>query len=366
MSGLSAVVQKTDSKSTESPPLVRIEGLSKSYGSNPALSPLTLEIRAGDFFALLGPSGCGKTTLLNLIGGFLKPSSGKIFIAGENVTLLPPEHRRTNMVFQSYGLFPHMTVWQNIAYGLQVARRPYDEVTRKVANLIGLVHLDGMENRLPAMLSGGQQQRVALARALVMEPAVLLLDEPLAALDLKLRKSMQEELRILHNSIGGTFVFVTHDQSEAMALASRMAVMRDGRIEQEGTPRDIYMHPSSEFVARFIGEANLVIGHRLNNMVKLDCGIQIPSQGKDGPVSVMIRPDDIGVYPSPGVNSDVNIAGLVLDEVFMGSHARVTVQIAGGTQLYAHIEAREAGSLSKGVEVIIGWSKRAQQVLERN
>jgi ABC-type Fe3+/spermidine/putrescine transport system ATPase subunit len=267
------------------------------------------------------------------------------------------------MVFQSYGLFPHMTVWQNIAYGLQVTRRRQDEVTRKVAGLIKLVHLDGLEGRLPAMLSGGQQQRVALARALVMEPAVLLLDEPLAALDLKLRKSMQEELRALHHSIGGTFLFVTHDQTEAMALANRMAVMRSGRIEQEGTPREIYLNPASEFVAKFIGEANIIAGYRRDSIVRLCRGIEIPSLGNDGPVSVMIRPDDIRMSQRE-TNSEMTLAGRVVDQVFMGSHARVTLQVEDGTQITAHIEGGEASLLFKGMELIVSWSRHAQRILE--
>ncbi|MBL8584226.1 MAG: ABC transporter ATP-binding protein, partial [Rhizobiaceae bacterium] len=243
-------------------PLVRLSGVSMAFGRVTALHPVDLSIHRGDFLALLGPSGCGKTTLLKTIGGFLTPTTGSIEIEGEDVTRLPPERRRTGMVFQGYGLFPHMTVRQNIAYGLKVARRPKEEIERRVAAMIDLVRLQGMAERMPAALSGGQQQRVALARSLVMEPAVLLLDESLAALDLALRKAMQEELRSLHRSIGGTFVFVTHDQHEAMAMANRIAVMKNGRIVQQGTPQEIYTQPQSEFVAGFIGDANLLRGER--------------------------------------------------------------------------------------------------------
>jgi len=365
MSNLTALRQTSENDNGRGSPLVRLEGLSKSYGSNLALSPLNLEIEAGDFFALLGPSGCGKTTLLRLIGGFLKPSGGKILIAGQDVTLLPPERRRTNIVFPSYGLFPHMTAQPTLDYWLHVVQRPDDEITRKVSNLVSLVHLEGLENRLPSMLSGGQQQRVALARALILEPAVLLLDEPLAALDLKLRKSMQEELRALHSSIGGTFVFVTHDQSEAMALANRIAVMRDGRIEQEGTPKDIYLHPTSEFVARFVGEANIIPGYRRSNIAKLNCGIELPSKGREGPVSLMIRPDDICVSRLGTEESEVTIAGRLIDQVFMGTYVRLTIETAGDTKLNAHIERSDGTApMSLGTNLTIGWSGRSQRILE--
>src|SRR5262245_11760622 len=238
-------------------PLLRLRNISKEFGAVAAVKPLDLEIHRGDFYALLGPSGCGKTTLLRMIGGFTEPTSGTVEIDGVDVTRLGPERRPTNMVFQGYGLFPHMTVRQNIAYGLRIAKLAPEDIRARVDDIIALVRLEPLAERRPEALSGGQAQRVALARALVMRPRVLLLDEPLAALDLQLRKAMQEELRRIHRSIGGTFVFVTHDQGEAMALANRIAVMNAGRIEQLGAPEEIYFAPASRFVAGFIGEANL-------------------------------------------------------------------------------------------------------------
>jgi spermidine/putrescine transport system ATP-binding protein len=243
-------------------PLVRLRGVSKSYGPVAAVQTLDLEIRRGDFLAILGPSGCGKTTLLRIIGGFVAPTTGTVEIDGQNVTALGPEKRPTNTVFQGYGLFPHMTVRQNIAYGLRTAKRPPDEIATRVDAAIALVRLEEFVTRSIDQLSGGQQQRVALARALIMRPQVLLLDEPLAALDLKLRQAMQEELRRIHQQIGGTFVFVTHDQGEALGLANRIAVMDKGVLVQEGGPEEIYATPKTRFVSTFIGEANVFPGRR--------------------------------------------------------------------------------------------------------
>ena len=219
------------------------------------MKPLDLDIEHGDFVAILGPSGCGKTTLLRMIGGFIMPEQRHVEIGGADVTRLGPERRPTNMVFQGYGLFPHMNVRQNIAYGLKIAERPRGEIDQRVGDMLALVHLPELADRAIQELSGGQQQRVALARALVMRPQVLLLDEPLAALDLKLRQAMQEELRRIHREIGGTFVFVTHDQGEALALANRIAVMEAGELVQQGDAEEIYARPRTRFVSTFIGEA---------------------------------------------------------------------------------------------------------------
>src|SRR5215203_138865 len=243
--------RETDGPGGTGGALLQLEGASKAYGDFVAVHPLDLEIYSGDFFAILGPSGCGKTTLLRIIGGFIAATGGRIYIQGRDVTGLGPERRPTNMVFQGYGLFPHMTVRQNIAYGLRIAKVEKREADKRIAEIIGLVRLDELGDRSVAQLSGGQQQRVALARALVMKPPVLLLDEPLAALDLKLRQAMQEELRRIHDEIGGTFVFVTHDQGEAMSLANRVAVMSEGRLLQVGSPEAIYGEPRSAFVATF-------------------------------------------------------------------------------------------------------------------
>jgi ABC-type Fe3+/spermidine/putrescine transport system ATPase subunit len=346
--------------------LVRLSDVSMTFGRTVALHPVDLEIRRGDFFALLGPSGCGKTTLLKTIGGFLAPTTGRVEIGGLDVTRLPPEKRRTGMVFQGYGLFPHMSVRQNIAYGLRVARRPVAEIDRRVDAMIALVRLGGMEDRLPAALSGGQQQRVALARSLVMEPAVLLLDEPLAALDLSLRKAMQEELRSLHRSIGGTFVFVTHDQHEAMAMANRIAVMKDGRIVQQGTPQEIYAEPRSEFVAGFIGDANLLRGARRAGVVTLETGATLASPGPDGTVAVVVRPDHLAFAEGATLPLEAVLKARCEDIVFLGTHVRLDLRTAAGAAIAMHVPPFRMveHAVAVGQEFAIGWTAGGRRIVE--
>lgn len=346
-------------------PLVRLLNVSKNFGNVVAVHPVNLDIHKGDFFALLGPSGCGKTTLLRMIGGFLGPTTGTIEIGGTDVTRWGPERRKTNMVFQGYGLFPHMTVRQNIAYGLRLAKQPKKTIEEKVAGILNLVHLADFADRYPSNLSGGQQQRVALARALVMEPAVLLLDESLAALDLKLRKAMQEELRSLHRSIGGTFVFVTHDQGEAMALANRIAVMQDGRIVQQGPPEDIYSAPVTEFVARFIGDANIFRARRSGGRISLDNSNAFENAGRDGDVVVVVRPDNVRVRRQRP-STQIILSGRVSDKVFMGSHVRLTVVLHSGHEVTAHLLPAHAEELdiAEGETVHIGWDVDSCSVVD--
>ena len=241
-------------------PAIELIDVTKRYGEAVALDGLTLRIEAGEFFCLLGPSGCGKTTTLNLIGGFIPLTSGELRIEGRRVNDLPPHQRNVNTVFQNYALFPHLSVAENIAFGLQMERLPSEEVAGRTTEYLDLVGLTGMQDRYPGQLSGGQAQRVALARALAKRPAVLLLDEPLGALDLKLRKQMQVELARIHRQVGTTFVFVTHDQEEALSMATRIAVMASGRVRQVGPPREIYQRPVDRFVADFIGESNFLDG----------------------------------------------------------------------------------------------------------
>ena len=248
-------------------PAIQFTGVSKRYGSQMALHPIDLEIRDGEFFCLLGPSGCGKSTTLSLVGGFAAPSSGEIRISGELVNQTPPHRRKVNTVFQSYALFPHMNVTENVAFGLKMAKVPRREAEVRVAEALTLVALEAFADRYPGQLSGGQQQRVAVARALVNRPAVLLLDEPLGALDLQLRKRLQVELSQIQREVGTTFVFVTHDQGEAMTMADRIAVMNEGRIEQIGTAEEIYRRPASRFVADFIGESNFAEVEFVNGSV---------------------------------------------------------------------------------------------------
>ncbi|MCF4165328.1 ABC transporter ATP-binding protein [Zavarzinia compransoris] len=312
-------------------PLLRLDTISKTYRDVTAVHPLDLEVGRGDFLALLGPSGCGKTTLLRMIGGFLPPTTGRVEIEGRDVTALGPEKRNTNMVFQGYGLFPHMTVAQNIGYGPKIAGRDPEQIDLDVVRMLNLVHLNAVADRLPAALSGGQQQRVALARALVMRPAILLLDEPLAALDLKLRKAMQDELKALHKAIGGTFIFVTHDQGEAIDLANRIVIMEAGRIVQQGTPEDVYRRPASRFVASFVGDANMLPARRVGAEVAIGGG-RLPAPGVDGDVLVVIRPDDVTLDATCPIGLD----GTLAECRFMGPYQRLTVTLADGTQVIVH------------------------------
>src|SRR5512146_1868433 len=257
---------------------IRLVDVSKQYGAQLALQPTDIEIGEGEFFCLLGPSGCGKTTTLNLVGGFIAPTAGEILIRGENVNRLPPYRRAVNTVFQNYALFPHMTVRDNVGFGLKMARIAKRDAGGRIEEALALVGLETFADRLPAQLSGGQQQRVAVARALVNRPAVLLLDEPLGALDLKLRKRLQIELAQIHRDVGTTFVYVTHDQEEAMSMATRIAVMNEGRIDQVGTPHEIYHRPTSAFVADFIGESNFIeVEVGAGGRAALDSGAEVPA-----------------------------------------------------------------------------------------
>jgi ABC-type Fe3+/spermidine/putrescine transport system ATPase subunit len=285
---------------------IALRGVSKRYGGHVALTTTELDIAEGEFFCLLGPSGCGKTTTLNLIGGFVAPTTGEIMIRDRRVDRLPPHRRPVNTVFQSYALFPHMTVRDNIAFGLRMARVGRSEAGGRIDEALELVGLERLGDRLPGQLSGGQQQRVAVARALVNRPAVLLLDEPLGALDLKLRKRLQVELSQIHREIGTTFVYVTHDQEEAMSMATRIAVMNDGRVEQIGLPSEIYHRPTSRFVADFIGESNFI------------------DVSRNGSV-LMVRPESVKISTEPRDG----LKGRILQTSFLGNQTRVAVACDG-------------------------------------
>jgi len=309
--------------------------VSKSYGRNAAVDEVQIEIGSGEIFSLLGPSGCGKTTLLRMAAGFLQPDSGSILLDGADITTLPPEKRPVNTVFQSYALFPHMTAWENIAFGPRMAGAGSAEVRQRVSDMLDLIQLHEHAQKLPSQLSGGQRQRVAIARALINRPRVLLLDEPLAALDLKLRHHMLGELRRIHREVGCTFVFVTHDQSEAIALSDRVAVMNEGRLQQTGSPAVIYSEPANTFVASFIGQTNLMNaivsppGIRL--LGRSFEGVTLPGGTQPGdPVRVSIRPESWKLVAHGG------ISGRVMEHVFMGAHSllhvmvddsRITVQV---------------------------------------
>ena len=339
-------------------PLLRLAGICKSFGASTAVHPVDLDVEAGSFTAILGPSGCGKSTLLRMIGGFTLPSGGTMTIAGADVTRLPPQKRPTNMVFQSHGLFPHMTVAENVGFGLSIAGRPRKEIGRRVADAIALVHLDGLGDRPVDRLSGGQQQRVALARALVMRPAILLLDEPLSALDLKLRQAMQEEFRRIHRETGGTFIYVTHDQGEAFSLADRLIVMNAGRIEQIGRPHEVYRRPKSLFVARFVGDANVLEGRREAGRVTLDDGPAFESEGRDGRVTLVLRPEDIRLgAPTPDA---VTAGGVLRDAVHLGGTGRLTATLPGGRTLLVNVaEPDTVLTMEPGAALALSWPRQA-------
>ena len=308
-------------------PAIQFTGVSKRYGTQTALQPLDLEIHDGEFFCLLGPSGCGKSTTLSLIGGFAAPSSGEIRIRGALVNHTPPNQRKVNTVFQSYALFPHMSVSDNVAFGLKMAKVPRREAETRVAEAIRMVALDAFADRYPGQLSGGQQQRVAVARALVNRPAVLLLDEPLGALDLQLRKRLQVELSQIQREIGTTFVFVTHDQGEAMTMADRIAVMNEGRLEQIGTAEEIYRRPNSRFVADFIGESNFADVEFVDGAV-VTMHERIPLTAPRGAASgtgvLMVRPECVRLTPAS--EGDPGLIGTVVKVSFLGSATRASVR----------------------------------------
>jgi len=346
------------------PPAITLRGVSKRYGNQTALREMDLEIAEGEFFCLLGPSGCGKTTTLNLIGGFVGPTTGEILIRDQRVDRLPPHRRNVNTVFQSYALFPHMTVRQNIGFGLRMARVKQSEAAGRIEEALGLVGLEDFGDRLPTQLSGGQQQRVAVARALVNRPAVLLLDEPLGALDLKLRKRLQVELSQIHREIGTTFVYVTHDQEEAMSVSTRIAVMSEGRIQQAGTPSEIYYRPSNRFVADFIGESNFLEVEASGGDVRLEDGRSLPCamNGWSGgtKATLMVRPESVHIG-EPAEAPEASLRGRIVQTSFLGSQTRVAVSCDAVTvPLTATQFGREriaARDLALDREVAIWWDK---------
>jgi spermidine/putrescine transport system ATP-binding protein len=328
----------------------------KHFGGFVAVDGVSLTVRQGEFITLLGPSGCGKTTTLRMIGGFEYPTSGAIMILGQEMGGLPPYRRPVNTVFQNYALFPHMTVAQNIGYGLEMARVPRDERKRRVAGALEMVRLPHVEKRKPSELSGGQQQRVALARALVNRPAVLLLDEPLGALDLKLRKAMQLELKGLNREVGATFIYVTHDQEEALTMSDRIAVMSEGKILQLGTPTEIYERPRNRFVADFIGQTNFLDG-TLSRIDAELAEVQLPGGGivrgqipagdvPAGSVTVAVRPERtlLGSDLPSRIPPEWNVlTGTVADVIYLGTHTQIVVALPGGSAVTVHRQNRTGG-----------------------
>ena len=306
--------------------LVKLEGITKSYDGQMILDDLNLDIYQNSFVTLLGPSGCGKTTTLRIIGGFETPDKGKVIFDGQDITSLPPHKRALNTVFQKYALFPNMTIEENIAFGLKIKKKSKQYIKDKIAYALKLVNLKGYEKRMPDSLSGGQQQRIAIARAIVNEPKVLLLDEPLGALDLKLRQDMQYELIRMKKELGITFIYVTHDQEEALSMSDTIVVLNDGVIQQIGTPMDIYNEPQNRFVAEFIGESNIIEGNMIKDCLVNFDGIDwecVDKGFKDNEdIEVVLRPEDMDVVePEAG-----KVSGTIISKVFMGVHYEYLVE----------------------------------------
>ena len=349
-----------------------LERLSKQFGSAVAVDDVTLLVAEGEFVSLLGPSGCGKTTTLRMVAGFVVPSSGRIVLDGEEITGTPPQRRQAGMVFQNYVLFPHLTVFENVAFGLVEARRPATEIKRRVAELLALVQMQGMEERYPTQLSGGQEQRVALARALAPSPRLVLMDEPLGALDLKLRQYMQVELMRILTELKVTTVYVTHDQSEALSMSDRIAVMRDGRVEQIGTPREIYDRPGSPYVANFVGRVNFLRGvyDTMARGVVIGGGkllkAQIRTPNVQREVILAVRPEHISVASESSEGNNI-LRGVVTRVDFHGNLVQLYVATESEHELVveqpamltgAHVGQRVALSLPE--DQLVVWPDRGE------
>jgi spermidine/putrescine transport system ATP-binding protein len=349
---------------------LEIIGISKSFGELEVLRDINFAVADHEFIAIAGPSGCGKTTLLRTIAGFIEPSEGEVWIDGREVTGLPPNRRPVNTVFQNYALFPHYSVRDNIAYGPRRRGVKRSAIAEQVAEALAMVGMESYAGRYPGQLSGGQQQRVALARAIVNRPKVLLLDEPLGALDLKLRKRMQIELKRLHEKLGITFLYVTHDQEEALVMADRIAVMDAGQIVQLGSGEEIYRQPNCRYVADFIGEANLLpCIVAADGGLRLEAGdVPLPYEAKDaagGRATLLVRPEDMGLGDGPGEADCVSLPATVRDVVFVGSNTRVYARTEAGAELLLSGAGAERERLEPGRTIVAHWRRSAGCVLVR-
>jgi len=361
--------------SVSAAPVIAVQRVSKRYGDTVAVREVSLEIRRGEFFSVLGPSGCGKTTLLRLIAGFEDPTSGALLLDGADVAGVPPNRRPVNTVFQSYALFPHLSVFNNVAFGPRMRRLREDEVARRVREMLDVVHLGDLADRRPGQLSGGQRQRVALARALVNHPSALLLDEPLSALDTELRRQMRLELKRIQRDVGIAFAFVTHDQEEALSMSDRIAVMRAGRLEQVGTPEAVYGAPESAFVARFLGSANVipvVVGAAQDGRARfaLPGGRpgEAPTRGRpfaQGDCALLVlRPEDLAVAAHEPAAGDAGLPVTCTDLAFQGATLRCALVDAAGHEWVAHVkESDRKPELRPGGRLWIHWRGDAARLL---
>ena len=356
---------------TDQKVLLTVKAVSKSFGENEVLKSLSLDVYEGEFLTLLGPSGCGKTTLLRLIAGLEEPTAGSVHLDGADMTSQPPEKRPLNTVFQNYALFPHMNVAQNVAYGLKIRRTPKKEIAQKVDEALSLVQLAGYGKRTPAQLSGGQRQRVAIARAIVLAPRLLLLDEPLGALDLQLRRQMQQELKRLQKALGINFIYVTHDQEEALNMSDRIAVMREGRICQLGTPQEIYEHPNSMFTAQFIGQTNLLhagVASSDDKRLTLDlAGRSIPAQsywqsfapGERVCLSVRMERVRYGLK----AQHDFALPAVLEEKQYTGGSQRIVLTLEDGQRVTCMGDSHYCQSIAVGQHVSVWWEQSGAAVV---
>lgn len=345
--------------------LLRLENLKKSFDGNPVLKGICLDVMPGEFVTLLGPSGCGKTTTLRIIAGLLEPDAGRVFLDGKDITRLEPEKRDVNTVFQNYALFPHMNVEKNISYGLRIKGVKKPEWQKKVSEMLSLVQLEGYEKRMPSQLSGGQRQRVAIARAVVLNPRLLLLDEPLGALDLKLRRQMQQELKDIQRRLGIAFIYITHDQEEALNMSDRIAIMRDGHFEQIGTPEEIYERPKTRFAADFIGQTNLLeatVAEKDGRGLILNyAGMFIPARNADfdveigDSVALSLRTERIGFSKKPV--GECNLPGTLRSRHYAGGSMRAVIVLDDGREITVLCQSGERAEGEIGERVFLSWNR---------
>ena len=336
---------------------IRLESVTKRYGQEPVVRDVSLEVRPGEFLSLLGPSGCGKTTTLRIIAGFVAPTSGRVFVGDREITDVPAHKRGISLVFQNYALWPHMTVWENIAFGLKLRRFDHAQITKKVDEVLAVTNLRGLENRFPRELSGGQQQRVAVSRALALDPPVLLMDEPLSNLDRKLRVEMRKELKLLQERLGVTTLYVTHDQDEALSMSDRVAIMHEGRVLRTAPPRELYEDPQSEFVASFVGNVNVIDGKILDSesgktVFATSDGLELliardSSRLPNAPARLVIRPERIVISCAGGGQANT-VRGTVVFAEYFGSGVKFQIEIAGGRQLTVQSQGSDVDAFRKG------------------